>query len=61
VPFVKYNQNSQVKEDEMCGACSTHEREEECVQGFGGKARRKNHQEDMDAGRVDNIKMILEK
>jgi hypothetical protein len=31
----------QVKANEMGGACSTHERGENSVQGFGGKARRK--------------------
>jgi hypothetical protein len=30
---------SQVKENEVCGACSTQERGEKIVQGFGGKAR----------------------
>jgi hypothetical protein len=30
-----------IKEDEMDKACSTHEREEECVKDFGGKTRRK--------------------
>jgi hypothetical protein len=38
---VKYNQNDQVKEDEMGSTCSTHGNEEECAQGFGGNARRK--------------------
>jgi hypothetical protein len=31
----------QAKEDEMGRACSTHMREEECIQGLGWKARRK--------------------
>jgi hypothetical protein len=31
----------QVKEDEMGRACTMHRREEERMQGFGGKARRK--------------------
>jgi hypothetical protein len=33
--------SDQVKEDEMGRACGTHGGEEECIQGFGGKARRK--------------------
>jgi hypothetical protein len=35
-----YNQNDQVKEDEMVRACSTHGFEEECIYDFDGKARR---------------------
>jgi hypothetical protein len=35
----------------MGGACSTHEKGKKCIQRFGGKARRKNHQEDLDVGR----------
>jgi hypothetical protein len=31
----------QVKANEVGGTCGTHERGEKCVQGFGGKARRK--------------------
>jgi hypothetical protein len=31
----------QIKEDEVGRACSTHERGEKRVQGFGGKERRK--------------------
>jgi hypothetical protein len=31
----------QVKANEVGGACGTHGREEKSVQGFGGKARRK--------------------
>jgi hypothetical protein len=46
-----------MKEDERDRECSTHGRDEECIQGFGGKARRP-------LGRprprwVDNIKMNL--
>jgi hypothetical protein len=33
--------SNQVKEDETSGACSRHGREEEWIQDFGGKARRK--------------------
>jgi hypothetical protein len=36
----KYNQNDQVKEDEMGRACSTNGGEEECMSDIGGKARR---------------------
>jgi hypothetical protein len=39
--LITYNQSDQVKEDEISKACSTHGGEEECVQGFGGKIRRK--------------------
>jgi hypothetical protein len=35
----KYNHDDQIKEDEMGGACSTHESEEDCIQGTDGKAR----------------------
>jgi hypothetical protein len=31
----------QIKENEVGGACGTHGRGEERVEGFGGKARRK--------------------
>jgi hypothetical protein len=31
----------QIKENEVGGTCDTHRRGEECVQGFDGKARRK--------------------
>jgi hypothetical protein len=41
VELAKYNWNDQVKEDEMSKVYSTHEGEEERIQGFGGKARRK--------------------
>jgi hypothetical protein len=30
------------KKDEIGGACSTHGREEDCIQGFGGKTIRKD-------------------
>jgi hypothetical protein len=33
--------NDEVKEDEMGRACSIYGRDEECIQGFGGKASRK--------------------
>jgi hypothetical protein len=39
--FAKYNSNDQVKEDEMGRACSANGEEEECIEDFGGKARRK--------------------
>jgi hypothetical protein len=35
--------NDEVKETEMGRACSTHEREEECKEGFGGKPERTIH------------------
>jgi hypothetical protein len=41
VVLAKYNWNDQVKEDEMSKVYSTHEREEDWIQGFGGQARRK--------------------
>jgi len=28
----------QMKEDEMCGTCSTYRGEERCIQSFGGEA-----------------------
>jgi hypothetical protein len=31
VLFSKYNQNNQIKKDEMGGACSTNGGEEECI------------------------------
>jgi hypothetical protein len=33
--------SDQVKEDDMVRAGSMHRREEECIEGFGGKAIRK--------------------
>jgi hypothetical protein len=39
--LAKYNYRVQVKEDEMGRACSTHGAEEECVEDFGWKSRRK--------------------
>jgi hypothetical protein len=40
VRFAKYNQNDQVKEDELGRACSRNEREEKYIENIGGKARR---------------------
>jgi hypothetical protein len=37
----KYYLADQIKENEVGGKCGTHERGEECVQGFDGKSRRK--------------------
>jgi hypothetical protein len=34
--------NDQAKKDEMGGACSTHVGEEECIQNFGDKSKKKN-------------------
>jgi hypothetical protein len=39
VLIAKYNENNQVKENEMNGECSTHQEKEECREDFGGKAR----------------------
>jgi hypothetical protein len=39
--LTKYNKNDQVKEDEISRACSMYGGEEECIQGFGRKVRRK--------------------
>jgi hypothetical protein len=39
--ILPYNENDQVNEYEMDRACSTHRTEEDCIQGFGVKARRK--------------------
>jgi hypothetical protein len=41
VLLTKYNQNDKIKDYEMSMACSMHGGEEECIQDFGGKARRK--------------------
>jgi hypothetical protein len=37
----KYNENDEIREDEMGRACSMHGREEECIKSFGGKSKRK--------------------
>jgi hypothetical protein len=42
VLFGKYNQNDQVKENEMGRTCSTNGGEEECIEDFGRKARMKD-------------------
>ena len=34
-------QDAHIGEDEMAVACGTHEQQQKCIQGFGGKARRK--------------------
>jgi hypothetical protein len=39
--FIICNLNDQIDEDEVCMTCSMHGREEECLQGFGGKDKRK--------------------
>jgi hypothetical protein len=44
------NYNDQGKDDEISRACSTHGIEEECINNFGGNARRKDHWEDLDIG-----------
>jgi hypothetical protein len=38
---VKYYWYDRIKEDEICGTCSPREREQKCVQNFGGKTLRK--------------------
>jgi hypothetical protein len=40
-PQISLGKSSQVKANEVGGACGTHGRGEKSVQGFGGKARRK--------------------
>jgi hypothetical protein len=40
-PQISLGKSSQVKANEVGGACGTHERGEKSVQGFGGKARGK--------------------
>jgi hypothetical protein len=40
-PQISLGKSSQVKENEVGGACSTRGGGEKSVQGFGGKARRK--------------------
>jgi hypothetical protein len=39
--FPKYNYDVQVKKDEMSRARSTHDEEQECLQGFDEKSIRK--------------------
>jgi hypothetical protein len=46
----------QVKEDEMDRACSLHGGEEECIQGFGGNARREETSRKTRHRWEDNIK-----
>jgi hypothetical protein len=40
--IIRQVKSSQVKANEVGGACGTHGRGEKSVQGFGGKARRKD-------------------
>jgi hypothetical protein len=40
-PQISLGKSSQVKANEVGGACGTHGRGEKSVQGFGGKALRK--------------------
>jgi hypothetical protein len=49
----RYHYAGQVKANEVGGACGTHGRGEEIVQGFGGKARR------IETAREDGIRMVL--
>jgi hypothetical protein len=39
----------------MGGTCNTHGRDEKCIQDFGRKTERENHQEDLDV----DVKVIL--
>jgi hypothetical protein len=41
--------------------CSMHRGEEECISCSGGKARIRNHQEEIDVGGRVTLKLILEK
>jgi hypothetical protein len=41
VLFAKYSYNDQIKEDEICRACSMNGGEEEYVYDFGRKGQRK--------------------
>jgi hypothetical protein len=43
VGFTEYYSGGQVKEDEGCGACSTHESDEKCTQNFNRKPEVKVH------------------
>jgi hypothetical protein len=45
----------QVKEDEMGRACSTHGRDEKCIQNYNGKLKGRDHSEDIVE---DNIREI---
>jgi hypothetical protein len=40
-PQISLGKSSQVKANEVGGTCGTHGRGEKSVQGFGGKAQRK--------------------
>jgi hypothetical protein len=41
ITYTLLTQYNQVEESEMGMACSTQGRKEECIESFGGKARRK--------------------
>jgi hypothetical protein len=41
VPLAKYFLGDQIKKNEMGGACGKYERQERCIQGFGGETRGK--------------------
>jgi hypothetical protein len=46
VLFAKYNYNEQVKKDETCST----NRRDKCIEVIGGRAKRKDHEEDQDVG-----------
>jgi hypothetical protein len=56
--LAKYNQNDEVKEDEI-GRENSKNGEEECMQDIGGKARRKETTRRPTRRWVDKIKMKL--
>jgi hypothetical protein len=59
--FVKYNQNDQVKVDEMSRACSTHGEKRNAYRILVGKPEGKNHWEEPDIVRSVILKWILER
>jgi len=51
-----------IKEDQMDGACSMHERDEKCIKNFGQKnLRGRDNLEDLDVGRRTILGWILGK
>lgn len=58
-PRQLYNQNDKLKEAEMNWTRSTHMREQECIQGFGGKTRKTETTSGRRRRSENNIKIVL--